>query len=254
MGKLFLSLVYIEWIKLKNANVALLCTVCATSVAFLQLGATLAQRDIIARRGWDAFWADSLNIWVFMMLPLLISLICVRLNQIEQNNGGFQLMHTLPLKGWVWYLSKLVVAKTITVFTCVCFFILLAAGMWILSLLGHQSAAPLSLNLSAIFTAMLITCIPIIATAFLLSWYVRNGVIVIGLCFALTIAANIMMRSEQYWYFHPWTYLSVNYLIQIEHVKNVALLLSLISGGILILVGSIAATKHQFLTIKNSLT
>lgn len=245
MHNAFFDLMYIELLKLKRSKVGVLCLICTIAVVGLQLAATLARTDFIALHGWNAFWNEGLNTWIILMFPLLISLICVRLKHLEQRHNGVQLMHTLPINCGLWYVSKFTVALGIAFIACLGFILLHASAMGMLSVFGHQSEAAFTLNVSSIVGNLLITSLPIVASAFLLSWVVKNGVVVTGICFTLIIAANLMMRSSEYWYFNPWAYMSVGYLVKQQETQDLAIMLSVMTGFGLTLLGAVVATKFR---------
>ena len=202
-----------ERLKLRGTLAAWTCVIGpATVVALyvLQLSVSRIPASYVAdpTRAWLSYSQSVMVLWLFLMLPLLISLQSALLAGLEHADRHWKHLLALPLPRGVHYLAKLIALAAMVATGFIVLLVLLPLGGWVLmqvkpafGLAGLPDfgawlrAAGLAFAASMLMVAL--------HTWISIRW--RSFTVAVSLGMAATVAGFLIGQSERFGPWYPWS-------------------------------------------------
>ncbi len=202
----------------------LLCPLCVVLLQALSAGHNDAA--LLRERGWIFYSQSIVALWCSFMLPLYLGLLTALLHAVEHQHQGWRLMATLPYTRWQLFLAKVAVAYGFAIGSSLVLLLSSTLSIWLLLKLGvvadglwqYASLQPL---LVALYSAG-----PLILLGLLISWAHASLALPLGVSVVMTMSAMTVVRSAEYWPWHPWTYLMTSTMASSDATRQLAVQLS----------------------------
>jgi lantibiotic transport system permease protein len=202
-----------ERLKLRGTLAAWTCVIAPVTVVtlyVLQLGVSRIPAGHVADpvQAWRMYSQSVLALWLFLMLPLLITLQAALLAGLEHADRHWKHLLALPLPRGVHYLAKLLVLAAMVLAGFLALLVLLPLGGMVLMLvkpaLGLAGlpdvAALLRLAAQAFAASLLMVAVH---TWVSIRW--RSFTVAVSVGMAATVAGFLIGQSERYGHWYPWS-------------------------------------------------
>ena len=157
---------------------------------------------------WELFIQQTLVLWAFLMLPLLVTLQAALLAGIEHQGQHWKHLLALPLPRHLHYLAKLLALLGMLAMAQLAMFALLPLGGAALmalkpafGLAGVPPLAGLASKLAAIFCACAL--LAALHTWIAIRW--RSFAVAVGIGMAATVMGFLIGQSARFGPWYPWT-------------------------------------------------
>lgn len=236
-----LLLIQAEFGKSRRTLALLLTLLCPLCVVLLQaFSAGHHDAALIRERGWEFYWQTIVALWCSFMLPLYLGLLTALVNAVEHQHQGWRLMASLPYSRWQLFLAKAAVCVSFAVISSAVLLICSVASVLIL-MQPDLPATDVWQGLPWQPLALALCCSgPVILLGLLISWAHPSLALPLGVSVVMTMSAMTVVRSAEYWPWHPWTYMMTSALVSAPAARELALQLS----GVLTLLLLIAALGY----------
>ncbi|KKI91553.1 hypothetical protein WQ54_14265 [Bacillus sp. SA1-12] len=209
-----MTLLKVEWFKLKRSKIVYMTTV-LTLFALIQ-GYQFARTDNSenAEEVFKGFlYQGSMAAYGWLILPLIITVIIAMIARIEHSSNGWKQLFALPVKRGQVYVAKLLISFVLIVYSLVLLYLGLAVA-------GHMlEIGPIPyLWMAKRFGMIFLSSLPIIGILFYVSYRFMHVGIPMTLGGGLAFPAMLVANSETYWIFYPWDYpivSSLNFVFEI---------------------------------------
>jgi len=244
---MLLTLLKIEVLKTKRTLALLIMFACPLMVVTLLGLMSFAQEQVIDDSfSWEQFWFSTTAIWSYFMLPLYVALVTALLNQTEHKNGGWRLMHALPVNPISLFWAKATLAWLYLIGACAALYVFTLGVSGLLVLFkGWPVAGMFDFPYWQTMLKTAVAALPILLIQHIVSWRFSNIVAPLALGVIATMGIIQISSSKDHWFYYPWSYVLVANNNQNPDTIGTALLLSAILALCLMLAGSVWAHKRQ---------
>lgn len=241
-----LPLIYGEFLKVRRTLALWMTLLCPLSVVLLQLLSALHNDGALLReRGWGFFWQSTFMLWFSFMLPLYLGLLTALMNAIEHQNHGWRLLATLPQERWQLFVAKVVVMLAFAALSSLWLLLSSCLAVLLFSRSSFGMVDAFSSPLIEPLSVALLCVAPVGILGLLVSWSHKSLALPLGLSCIMTMSAMTVMRSSEYWYWHPWTYSVIGTQVSDSAVNQQAMLISLGLSAFLLLAGAWYCQKSR---------
>ena len=202
-----------EWVKQKGSGffwltlgAAIFIPVIYTSMQFIEEVSAIT--NVEAKNPWFNIVEDCANGFGSVFFPVYLTIIAVRLAQMEHRNGGWKLIETQPISKLSIYSSKLLVALFFSLLCLLLLFVLsVAGGALIMALKSNSAYSKSPIPLSAIlsfFIRFFISGLGVLGLQYMVSVLISGFVwpFVIGLTGTIT---GLVLKGFSVWNWWPYS-------------------------------------------------
>ncbi|MCC6371509.1 MAG: ABC transporter permease [Bacteroidia bacterium] len=205
-------------------------------IGFIKMGHGIKSYGTIVNP-WEKHFMLCWQNMALFLLPMGIILAASLITQIEYKNNAWKQLHVAPQKPITTYLAKL----SVILYMTLKFFVFFNVGIFISAMVPAfmfdgglpESGIPWLFFLK-VNTKFFISCLPVIATHYVLSLMIGNFIAPLGFGLAVLIGTLIGFRWE-YIYFSPYSFSGL--VMQQRHLPINLYLLSLLYFLVLVVVG-----------------
>lgn len=201
-----------EVLKLRRTLALWMCVIApAVVVGLLVLQITFQEgrsKPVEAIAAWQQFSGGVIALWLFLMLPLFVTLQSALLAGLEHGNKQWKHLLALPVPRRVHYLAKWLILIAMVLAAFVVVFLLIPLGGWVLMLVrpdfglhGQPPWAMLSQLLASGFAATLLMVALQLWVA--LRWSSFTVAVAIGM--SATVGGYLIGQSAQFGHLYPWS-------------------------------------------------
>lgn len=202
-----------EVLKLKGTLAAWTCVIAPATVVLLyvlQLGVSRIPAGYVAdpEQAWMRFSQSVLSLWLFLMLPLLITLQSALLAGLEHADRHWKHLLALPVPRDVHYLAKLLVLAGMVLASFAVMLVLLPIGGFAVmqlkpafGLAGSPDIAWLLRSSALAFAASLL----MVALHAWVSIRWRSFTVAVSVGMGATVAGFLVGQSERFGHWYPWS-------------------------------------------------
>jgi len=229
-----------ERVKLRGTLALRLCWIAPAVVVGLQVAMLLVrdlgQQEIPApEAAWLRFAQECLGLWVFLMLPLYVTLQAALLAQLDHGERQWKHLLALPCPKWVHPAAKSIVLFGMTAASFAALVALIGLGGGILSLakpvLGIGGLPPFSFLLERSALALVAaSSMMAIQSWIALRWTSFTVAVATGM--SATVVGFLVGQSPEYRPFYPWS-MTLEVLARGDHDPTRAIAISL-AGAVIV--------------------
>jgi len=202
-----------ERLKLRGTLAAWTCVIAPATVVLLyvlQLAVSRVPANFVASpaKSWLMYSQSVLALWLFLMLPLLVTLQSALLAGLEHADHHWKHLLALPLPRGVHYLAKLVTLAAMVLASFAILLLLLPLGGLALmalkpalGLAGMPDLGWLLRSLSLAFAASLL----IVAVHTWVSVRWRSFTVAVSVGMGATVAGFLVGQSDRFGHWYPWS-------------------------------------------------
>ncbi|MGP4079885.1 ABC transporter permease [Pseudalkalibacillus sp. R45] len=235
-----LKALQIELLKMKRSKLLLLAT-------FLPLLSILQGRMFAAQfKGedadlWKMLYIGSMSQFSSLMFPIMIAVIIAIIARVEHHNDGWKQLFSLPVKRENVYLSKLVTAMLLIVYSALVF------GVMFL-VVGLSLNAPGEIPFDLVFgrsMLAIVAALPIIAIQFYISFRFSHIGVPLAVGIGLALPSMLIANSAKYWIYYPWTYPIYTSLVDMFEAGNKDDIMYVVCISTFVLINSVGLLQFR---------
>lgn len=157
---------------------------------------------------WQQFAQSVFALWLFLMLPLFVTLQSALLAGLEHGERQWKHLLALPVPRWVHYLAKLLMLAAMLAAAFLLLLVLLPLGglalMWLKPQFGLAGMPDWSWLLSAAARAYAAALLIVaLQTWIAIRW--RSFTVAVSVGMGATVAGFLIGQSERFGHWYPWT-------------------------------------------------
>lgn len=241
-----------ELVKLRGTLALRLCWIAPAVVVGLQV-AMLLVRDLgrqeipTPEAAWLRFAQECLGLWVFLMLPLYVTLQAALLAQLDHGERQWKHLLALACPKWVHPAAKSIVllAMTAAAFVALAAFIALGGGVLAFAkpVLGIGGLPPLSFLFERGALALVAaSCMMAIQSWIAVRWTSFTVAVATGM--SATVVGFLVGQSPDYRPFYPWS-MTLEVLARGDHDPTRTISISLAGAGIVTVLALVEFVHHE---------
>lgn len=200
---------------------------------------------------WISISQNILILWTLLMLPLFVTLETGLLNNLEHGQKNWKLLYTLPIPRWAIYTAKLIVSLGVIGISMLVLvgFIFIDGKLLMLIYPGVGFEAPVPIWTILKYTGLTyLSSWLIIAIHHWVSSHWSSFVFAMGFGIVATIATVLVIESEDFGPYYPWTLPSVVEQGLVNGgIALTPLLIGLIGGLVVSIIGCWEVTRRDVL-------
>lgn len=198
------DIIAVELMKLKNSKILWIVTLAPAFMVLQGVINLMRYYDLFTGQGqntWEQLYTQSMIFYVYILFPVLISLVMTLMGRLENLHQGWKQYLSLPVRKETVYVIKYVLACGLVLVNILALII----SMLIASLLiGIKDSFPYE-NLIVRPLAAYLAAMPLMAILYVLSIRYTQMTVPLGIGIGMTLPAMIVANSK-YWIIYPWTY------------------------------------------------
>jgi lantibiotic transport system permease protein len=242
-----------ERLKLRGTLAAWTCVIAPATVVLLyvlQLGLRSLPKGFAAdpAQAWMMYGQSVLALWLFLMLPLLVTLQSALLAGLEHGERRWKHLLALPVPRSVHYLAKLTMLAAMTTASFAVLLVLLPLGGWVLmtlrpalGLAGWPDLAWLLRSAAlALGASMLMVAVH---TWVSIRW--RSFTVAVSVGMGATVAGFLIGQSDRFGHWYPWS-MPLQVLASDGAHARFVLLAGLLGGAAFALLGLADFRRREF--------
>ncbi|MEC9488337.1 MAG: ABC transporter permease [Halanaerobium sp.] len=173
---------------------------------------------MLGRAGWTGLYLSAVTSYAYFFFFIVIAVVMSFLLRVEHREGNWSGLFTLPVERGKVYLVKLLVGSGIILLN------VLALGVFICLaglLKGLPGPVPWRIIIGLPLKAFVLAA-PVIGLQYLLSLFISQPLVSIGIGISLGMPAILAVNSAVYWKFYPWTYPMIGFIqdIFVDKARN----------------------------------
>ncbi|MFD2671092.1 ABC transporter permease [Marinicrinis sediminis] len=210
-------LIQSECMKLKRSWLLWITTLLPVFAVLEGVAYVRAASNHEASQVWNSLYVGSAAPYVFLIHPILITLIYTMTARMEHQQDNWKLLLSRPVNRGHLYLSKLLVGLLLILYSMLVLMIaMLAAG-----LLEGADASQLPWTWIFLRPLMsIVASLPMIGLIFLVSTEFSHAGWPLALGVGLSLPAILISNSASWWIFYPWCYPIVVMLAETGDTAN----------------------------------
>lgn len=198
------TIVEIEMWKLKNSKILWIVILVPAFMVAQGVINFIRYHDLFTGKGqnaWEQLYSQSMIFYVWILFPVLISLVMTLLARIENANQNWKHYLSLPVSREKIYGIKFLIGCALVLVNV---FVLIACMLAAGKVIGVQEDIPYEMIFIQPMAAY-VAALPIMAVLYALSIRFSHMAVPLGVGIGLTVPAMIVANTK-YWVVYPWTY------------------------------------------------